>query len=164
MYLCKCSGLSEWGSQSTIVAATAKTPAGPFDRKRLAVGKQAHNPYYAFDPNTKQHVIFHIGDGVGPGTTRQCINGTTPNTSYYHALSDRRWQNAEAAGCPCACSPCGSWVHHSASLDGPFERLAVPFNTRNRTTEGSGFVMDNPVRLTHNVSKRFAANLTACWC
>ena len=53
-------GLSEWSGQSTIVAATAASAAGPFERQRVAVGCQAHNPYYAYDSSTKTHVIFHI--------------------------------------------------------------------------------------------------------
>ena len=40
--------------------------------------------------------------------------------------------------------PCGSWVHFADSLDLPFQQLAVPFNTKNKTSEGTGFVMDNP--------------------
>jgi hypothetical protein len=142
-------GLSEWGQQSTVVAATASSPAGPFERQRVAIDYQAHNPYYAYDASTKTHVIFHIGDGVnhnGPEGPRQCTNGTTP-PGYSHSLPDRLrglGADASAGPCPCACGPCGSWVHHAASLDGPFERLAVPFNTINKTTEGEGFVMDNP--------------------
>lgn len=35
-------------------------------------------------------------------------------------------------------------MHYADSLDGPFQQLAVPFNTKNKTSEGTGFVMDNP--------------------
>jgi len=56
-------GLSEWGTQSTVVAATARSPAGPFHRTGLAIPSQAHNPYYAYDPSTKTHGISQIGDG-----------------------------------------------------------------------------------------------------
>ncbi len=35
-------------------------------------------------------------------------------------------------------------MHFADSLDGPFQQLPVPFNTKNKTTEGTGFVMDNP--------------------
>ena len=139
-------GLSEWGSQSTVVAATAASPAGPFVRQKLAIDYQAHNPYYAFDASTRTHLIFHIGDGRhGGGQPRHCTNGTTPNGSSTASLAARLRQGEEGM-CPCACGPCGSWVHHAPSLAGPWTRLAVPFNTKNKTSggPGEGFVMDNP--------------------
>ena len=139
-------GLSEWGSQSTVVVATAASPAGPFVRQKLAIDYQAHNPYYAFDASTKTHLIFHIGDGRHNGRQpRHCTNGTTPNGSSAASLA-ARLRHREEAMCPCACGPCSSWVHHAPSLAGPWTRLAVPFNTKNKTSggPGEGFVMDNP--------------------
>eukprot|EP01052_Picozoa_sp_SAG31_P033662 SAG31_NODE_3833_length_3838_cov_2.158866_2_plen_379_part_00 len=137
-------GLSEWETQSTVVAAIAASPAGPFRRGWLAVGRQAHNPYYAWDPSSKTHVIFHIGDGRPHGRLRNCTDGTTPPPPATE-LTHSQWEgHTRDSGCPGVVSPCGSWVHFSPSLAGPFQRMQVPFNTRNKTTESTGFVMDNP--------------------
>ena len=90
-------------------------------------------------------------DHNGASGPRQCTNGTTPNSSSSRlTLEDRLRARVRGVGsegglsCPCACGPCGSWVHYADSLDGPFQQLAVPFNTKNKTSEGTGFVMDNP--------------------
>ena len=78
-------GLSEWQHQSTVVMTTADQPEGPFAREKLVIPTQAHNPYYAFDPASQTHLIFHIGGGDNPESSdnkfKHCTNGTTPNSS-----------------------------------------------------------------------------------
>ena len=144
-------GLSSWGSQSTVVVSTAATPAGPFLREAVAVPHQAHNPYYAFDPSSKMHLIFHIGPGDGKGTPRQCHNGTTPPSpsptmwppssasgDQLPVASLSQWvgTSRSGTGCPCACTGCGSWLHAASDLSGPFEQVKVEFP--------GDFEMDNP--------------------
>ena len=118
------------------MAATADSPAGPYKRQRVAVSAQAHNPQYVYDPHTKQHLIFHIGDGRPHGQPRRCTNGTSPPSATIAGTS--------YTGCPGAVSPCGSYVSFSSSLSGAFTTIEVPFNIENKTSAGSGFVMDNP--------------------
>eukprot|EP01051_Picozoa_sp_SAG22_P010536 SAG22_NODE_954_length_6332_cov_4.111343_3_plen_462_part_00 len=75
-------GLDQWQHLSTVVAASAASPAGPFVRRpgKPAITAQAHNPYYAYDARSKTHLIYHIGTGSGAvyNSSLHCTNGTTP--------------------------------------------------------------------------------------
>ena len=66
-------GLTEWLHRSTVVKAEADTPHGPFKRQGVAIPAEAHNPYYAWDAKSKQHLIFHIGDGKGVQILCACV-------------------------------------------------------------------------------------------
>ncbi len=115
-------GLSEWQHQSTVVMATADRPEGPFVREKLVIPTQAHNPYYAFDPASKTHLIFHIGGGDNPESKdnkfKHCTDGTTPNSSS--AILDA---DTEPAPPPAEYSV--PYLHASKSLAGPFTRVNV---------------------------------------
>ena len=109
-------GLSVWQHMSTIVRAVADSPAGPFTRDALVVGAESHNAYYARDPVTKQHLIYHVGTGANqtqPWVTN-CSNGTTPRP---------------LAGTASPIGPAGATfspeIHASASLRGPFVRVNI---------------------------------------
>ena len=109
---------------STVVAATATSPAGPFVRKALVIGTQCHNPYYAFDLASGTHLIFHIGSGdtpAGPNNrVPSCSNGTTPGmTRPFSPFSAAAMATPTAATDPeYAAQP---FLSVSKSLDGPFK-------------------------------------------
>jgi hypothetical protein len=71
-------GLHVWGSQSTVVHATAPTVEGPYTRRATVVGAEAHNPQ-AIVVNGSWY-LFHIGEGDSGGTPKDC-NETTATTT-----------------------------------------------------------------------------------
>jgi len=105
-------GLSEWTHASTVVAAVAATPRGPFRRARIALPWESHNPYYAYDAREQLHLLFHIGpaDRTGPAPF-PCANGTTPPGT---------------PPAPPATALHGA-VHAARDLAGPFEAVPVSF-------------------------------------
>lgn len=44
-----------------VARAVALAPEGPYTHDKVVIPPQAHNPYYAQDPVSKMHLIFHIG-------------------------------------------------------------------------------------------------------
>lgn len=177
-------GLSEWGSQSTVVAATARWPAGPFHRQHVVISYQAHNPYYVFDKSAHLHAIFHIGNGIGVTQPKNCTNGTTPDGTQMPVLpvgtvTGATFSSVQHVGtramlahttaqdpslCPCACGPCGSWVHTAPSLGGPWRRQSLSFNAANKTTGGSGFVLDNPAPYVFDNGTVLVLTRKINWC
>jgi len=123
-------GLSEWQHMSTIVAATSGSPAGPYRRAALVLPPQAHNPYYAFDPSSRTHLIYHIGDGDSPASPsnpfKHCNNGTTPNLTATKLFGEYSSQPHILA---------------SKSLDGPFVRVNVTLPAGHTAV---GWGNDNP--------------------
>jgi len=63
-------GLSQWKNQSTVVHATAPTPAGPFTKQAVVVGHEAHNPQAV--EIAGQYYLFHIGSGNRPEPVADC--------------------------------------------------------------------------------------------
>jgi hypothetical protein len=110
-------GLSQWQHQSTVVAATAAHPAGPYTRSSLVIPTQAHNPYYAFDPQSSTHLLYHIGGGDNPESKtnpfrHNCVNGTTPPAAD---------QTFAAAAEPIYSRQ--PYLHTAKLLAGPFQRV-----------------------------------------
>ena len=56
---------------STIVKTAGDSPAGPFTREKVVVGRQAHNAYYIQDQCGEPPARYQNG----------CTNGTTPAKS-----------------------------------------------------------------------------------
>lgn len=138
-------GLSEWQHMSTVVRAVGDSPAGPFVRDTLVIPTQAHNPYYAFDPASGTHLIFHIGGGDNPESKdnpfwHNCSNGTTPAALAAAPEGGRRVRRAGGASGQAVFSQ-QPYVHASTSLAGPFQRVnySVPPGS-----ESVGWGSDNP--------------------
>lgn len=112
-------GLSEWQHQSTVVMAVGDRPQGPFARNKLVIPTQAHNPYYAFDPSSQTHLIYHIGGGDNPESPhnvfKHCKNGTTPNSTVQASRSTTELQAEYST----------PYIHASKNLSGPFERVNI---------------------------------------
>jgi hypothetical protein len=107
-------GLNVWQSMSTIVDTVSSTAsaAGPYERVGVIIPREAHNAYYAYDPKSKMHLIYHIGsaDDRNPPEWTNCTNGSTPGST--HPLTLTRgplWTHLQ-------------YVHYATSLAGPWLR------------------------------------------
>ena len=125
-------GLSEWSYMSTIVRTSATDPEGPYKFDATILGAPAHNAYYAHDPKSGKHLIYHIhsairDEGARPLRT-DCTNGTTPRTPGLTGESEL--ERARAADIYCDEDEEGSTclppvIHEADSLDGPWERVSI---------------------------------------
>jgi hypothetical protein len=138
-------GLKEWQHLSTIIDAVGPGPAGPFTRRALVSGTETHNPYYAFDPSTKTHLIFHVGVGNNPsGSVINCTNGSTPLqrvAGLNHRLRPRQTgptlSTEDQEVLPYLA------IHSSnGSVDGPWERHWIKW--KEPTFNTSWFGSNNP--------------------
>jgi len=123
--------LTNWGSNSACIHATAATPDGPFVRQNIAVDIWCHNPQVITMPNGSNTVflLFHIGDGTHSGNVPNCTksdsvdsNGdiTTDNESIHgstylrkqNKLSNVRVHNSASTGSTLhmATDPAGPWI------------------------------------------------------
>lgn len=93
-------GLHVWGSQSTVVHATAPSVEGPYMKQATVVGAEAHNPQAIVVGG--EWFIFHIGIGDRGGAPNDC-----------NETGARAAPSARSSGG-------GSTLHVAASPYGPF--------------------------------------------
>ena len=136
-------GLDTWQSMSTIVDTVSSTAsaAGPYTRVGVVVPRESHNAYYAYDPASKTHLIYHIGGGdtgAEPPQWTNCTNGTTPGSLALSSLG--------AAG-PKGAEPLWThvqYVHHAVSLAGPWLRENFTSPPVGGNDSDIGWGNDNP--------------------
>ena len=97
-------GLRQWASHSQCIHATSTSPTGPFTRKDTVLKPWCHGPQVVQDPTSKGYVMVHVGTGELapplPGAVAAAAAGVA----------------AAAAAVPTS----SGFMHHSASLDGPW--------------------------------------------
>ena len=128
-------GLSEWSSMSEIVRTVSHNgPAGPYVTDGSPVLQApAHNAYYAYDPLTGKHLIYHIHSARAAARSSplrsDCTNGTTPRTPGLSGeLAKARADSSADVFCDegrkgANCLP--PVIHEAESLSGPWRRVAL---------------------------------------
>ena len=135
-------GLNVWQSMSTVVDTVSSTAsaAGPYTRVGVVIPREAHNAYYTYDPASKTHLIYHIGGGDNadqPPLWTNCTNGTTPGSRSTAGLElaapddPPLWAHVQ-------------YVHHAASLAGPWLRENFPNPPAGGNDSDIGWGNDNP--------------------
>jgi len=133
-------GLDVWQSMSTIVDTVSSTAsaAGPYTRVGVVVPREAHNAYYTYDPASETHLIYHIGGGDNgdqPPLWTNCTNGSTPGSGSAAGLAALKdpplWAHVQ-------------YVHHAASLAGPWLRQNFTNPPAGGNDSDIGWGNDNP--------------------
>lgn len=119
--------LTNWGSNSACIHATASTPDGPFVRQGTAVDVWCHNPQVITMPNGTETIflLFHIGDGTHSGNIPNCTQiddnsmnimmkdmDTMPPSSYLRKNTKDIPRGTASGGSTLhmATDPAGPWI------------------------------------------------------
>lgn len=104
-------GLDSWGTNSVVAHAISQSASGPFKKVDVVQPAFHHNPTIAFDPSSKNYLLFSIGDG----------NSTPINCTA--TQSHPNWP-AVTVGDPAAAGIIT--LSYSSSPHGPWTTLPAP--------------------------------------
>jgi hypothetical protein len=110
--------LSSWQTNSRIVHAVARTVAGPYTKKSVAVNTWAHNPVVVKLPDGAGYALMHIGTGSGSPN-----GGANCSSSSSSASGGGGGGGGSGGGGGGSGGGEGSTVHLSDSLSGPWSPL-----------------------------------------
>ena len=119
------SGMVEWDTRSECVHATARSPAGPFVLRDVALPVWCHGPQIIQHPASQTLLLFHVGGGVpschhcGGHSHNPNPNGTATRGQLFmhHSRSpDGPWLPATTSPPGKGCNmPCGAF-HPNGTL------------------------------------------------